>query len=467
MRALALAVLLALSAPAFAKDAYVSMMHANAIDQESPLQLIRTGKWKAAAEARYVKLHVYLDEPVPMSAVELDACTKPPEHGFSLWVNFEETSFHTNEAEEEGRLVPEPERIGFEGTTFFARGFQPGTEARSLTFNFESWQGVSLCGLRVYDPEGKPYHLVAPATVGGTAIASSTLAPLAAYDVMNLFDSRFEYAWASAGEPKNVDLVFRFDAPQTIDRLRIWNGYQRSGTHCIANSRAKGIEVTGEGGYSASLRVADELGSQVIALPKPFTGRELRLRIADSYLGKAYKDLVISELRFGGGGAWFMLDSLPMLRDAAAENRASFDSAGLPSNLVLNQSYSTGFESSNVLRLRADGSFYLSGQAEIRDEMRAYFALGNFEVALPKPPDGIRLRLFGLYYETEAYGDCNGCGRDCNRKTDAKLGRIFEEYVTVKATARSEKDVVLRVDNQSGGKKLPFKSLELRPEQYQ
>jgi hypothetical protein len=440
------------------------MMHSNAIDQESPFQLVRTGKWKAAPDARYVKLHIYFDEPVPMSAVEVDGCVTPSDPKFSVWLNFEETHFYTNDEADEEREFPYPAKGGLADKTYFARGYPKGTEARSLTFNFESWQGVSLCGLRVYDAEGKPYHLVAPTTVGGTAIASSTLSPEAAYDVMNLFDSRFEYAWASAGEAKGVDLVFRFAAPQTIDRLRIWNGYQRSGTHCIANSRAKRIEVTGDGGYSAALDVKDELGSQVLALPKPFTGRELRLRVTDAWVGKAYEDLVISELRFGSSGAWFMLDSLPMLRAAASANRAAFDAAGVTSALVLNQSYAEEADDAAKLRLRADGSFYLSGRGERNDEVRRYFALGNFEVALSQVAGGLRLRLFGIHYETEAYGDCNGCGRDCNRKSDSKRGKIFEEYVTLKLARDSRSKTYLRVDNESGGKKLPFKELELWPE---
>ena len=468
MRWIVLALLCLCGTNAFAKDAYVSMMYSNAIDQESPFQLIRTGSWKAAREARYVKLHIYFDEPVPMSGVEVDGCIEPSDSKFSVWLNFEQTHFYTNDEGEEPEFVY-PAKGGFAGKTYFAREYPKGTEARSLTFNFESWQGVSLCGLRVYDAEGKPYHLVAPAAVGGTAIASSTLSPLAAYDVMNLFDSRFEYAWASAGEAKGVDLVFRFDAPQTIDRLRLWNGYQRSGTHCVANSRAKKIEVSGDGGYSAVLEVKDELGSQVIALPKPFTGRELRLRIADAYVGKAYKDLVISELRFGGGGAWFMLDSLPMLRAASSANRAAFDAAGVTSALVLNQSYQSSDperESLSVtLRLRADGSFYLSGAAERDDEVRNYFALGKFEVALSQSAGGLRLRLFGIYYETEAYGDCNGCGRDCNRKSDAKTGKIFEEYVRVKFLPDSKPLPVLQIENESRGKKLPFEKLALSAEQ--
>lgn len=463
-------------AEAPAKDAYISMMYSNAIDQTSPFELVRSGSWKADPEARYVKLHVYLDEPVPMSAVEVDACDPPAGTlQYSLWVNFDEFTFRKhgeNEEESEADAPPYPREGGYSGKTFFARRFPPGTLARSLTFNFESWRGVSLCGLRVYDENGQPYKLHVPSVVAGSATASSTLTPTPAYDVMHLFDSRFEYAWASAGKATDVDLAFAFAEPQRVEKLRLWNGYQRSSTHCAANSRAKWLVVSGDGGYSTMVEVADQLGSQVVTLPQPFVGRELHIHVADAYLGKTYKDLVISELRFWNGSEWLALDSLPMMRAAAKSNRALFDAARLTG--VLNQSYfadgseAGGFSADEAtLRLRADGSFYLSGTgASIAkdDDLKEYFTLGNFEIKTADPAKGLRLRLFGLYYETDAYGDCNGCGRDCNRPDDRSLARIFEEYVTVKVEARKGEDPILRVDNESGGKKLPFKTLHLRLE---
>jgi hypothetical protein len=480
MRWLLCALLSLAASPAHAqaqpKDAYISMMYSNAIDQTSPFELVRTGSWKAEPSARYVKLHVYLDEPVPMSAVEVDACDPPAGTlQYSLWVNFDESTFGRapdDGKEEEEEASPYPSEGGFSGKTFYARRFAPGTQARSLTFNFESWRGVSLCGLRVYDENGQPYKLHVPSIVAGSATASSTLSPTAAYDVMNLFDSRFEYAWASAGQASDVDLAFAFAEPQRVEKLRLWNGYQRSGAHCIANSRAKWLVVSGEGGYSTMVEVADQLGSQVVALPKPFVGRELHIHVADAYLGKSYKDLVISELRLWNGADWFALDSLPMMRAAAKSNRELFDAAGLTG--MLNQSYfadgseAGGFSADEAtLRLRADGSFYFRGtgpSASGHDDLKDYFTLGNFEIKTADPSKGVRLRLFGLYYETDAYGDCNGCGRDCNRPDDRSAGRIFEEYVTVKAEGRKADDLVLRIDNESGGKKLPFKTLHLRLE---
>lgn len=112
-----------------------------------------------------------------------------------------------------------------------------------------------------------------------------------------------------------------------------------------------------------------------------------------------------------------------------------------------------------AIRLRADGSFYLSGSmdesSEDGEDSLDYFALGNYAIKKASADGGIRLRLFGLYYESDSYSDCNGCGRDCN-KNDLPEGvavqKIFQEYVTIKRAADGGFEVV----NESGGKKLPF-----------
>jgi len=454
---------------ASAKDASISMMYSNATDGALPFELVRSGSWSASSDARFVKLHLYFDEPVEISAVEIDACEKPPFPQFSVWLNFDEARLAGTDTDEQSYAA----RVGLEGRTFYARAFPAGTEARSLTWNFERWRGVKLCALRVLDEAGKPYTLRVPELAPGAVQASSTLAPAAAYEVLHLFDSRYEYAWASAGQSTGVQLRFRFDAARSVTRLRIWNGYQRSGTHCLANARPRRLQLSGDGGYSAVVEVADRLGSQVLELPQPFNGRELAIDVADAYPGRDYKDLVISELRFGNADGWFTLDPSPMLQAAARANRAQLARAGLERMLgegfeEWSEGNTTSYES--VLRLRADGSFYLSGIGQTEpgekptddeaDTARRYFTLGNYEVK-ESDAKGLRLRVFGLYYETDAYGDCNGCGRDCNRAYDTARGRIFEEYVRIRVTRPGDPELRVVLENESGGRKLPFRSIEL------
>lgn len=230
----------------------------------------------------------------------------------------------------------------------------------------------------------------------------------------------------------------------------------------VPNSRVRKIHVTGDGGYEAEISVRDILGSQVVALPKPFEGRELKFEIIDSFLGRSYKDLVISEIRFFNGNEWFMLDPTKTLKSSITANRNQFLKGKVAA--LLNDSYSAEQEInkepyfiSSKLRLRADGSFYMSGNIGEAGGFE-YFALGNYEIKDVIDSAGIKLRVFGLYHQTPVYGDCNGCGRDCNQSTASEDGteqKIFQEFLTIKPA----KDGKFEVTNQSGGKKIKFGKL--------
>ena len=455
----------AVHAPAArAADAWLSMAYTNALSRELPFSIFTGEGWSPDPKARFVKLHLYFDEPIPVAGLEFDDCGSGIDPGISVFFNFDEWIL-SPETQSQNDVWPTYDRHK-DGDLLVLDGFGHSVQTRSLTVNFENSTGFRICGITVRDPDGKPYAIKTPALVAGTVESDSVLAPASAYDPIFLFDSRFEYGWASNKQEKGVSLRFAFDQPRRIEKIRLWNGYQRSITHCAANSRARTIRITGDGNYSAEIAVADTLGSQIIDLPKPFMGRNLRFEIADSYPGKSYKDLVLSELRFFGDGEWFLLDPAPALKKAIAANRTAFAGAGTVA--LLNDSFLGRTEPeaewfNAKLRLRADGSFYLSGSTE-EDEPHEYFALGNYEIAKPKAGvEGQRLRLFGLYYETEIYGDCNGCGRDCN-KADLPEGvtarDIFQEYVDIVPGT----DGGFTLINESGGKKLKFKKFLLTRE---
>jgi len=255
-----------------------------------------------------------------------------------------------------------------------------------------------------------------------------------------------------------VHLAFNFDQPRRIEKLRIWNGYQRSAEHCWSNARPRRVRFTGDGGHSEEAVLKDILGSQVVELPKPFEGKRLDLEVLNAYLGRSYQDLVISEIRFFDGKEWFMLDPSAKLKEVIAQNQAEFAKAKAGS--LLNDSYQAKGELQGepdgvkaTLRMRADGSFYLSGIQGEGDGIE-YFALGNYEIKRADA-NGLKLRLFGLYYESDEYGDCNGCGRDCNRNDDAvseNEPRILQEFITVKPTRSGKFEVV----NEKGGNKIHF-----------
>jgi hypothetical protein len=461
-----------------AKDASLSMIYTTALHEELPYSIFTKGNWGPDPKARFVKLHMHFDEPIMVKGLEIDNCGTKLTNDLSIFFNFDQWILRLDP-----KLSGEIPRALYpraHGNRLVFDGFKNNIEVRSLTFNFESNSGFRVCGIHLMDPQGQIYQIKTPALVGGTVSASSVLEPRAAYEPIYLFDSRFEYGWASNQQATDVGLTFNFDQPQRVEKIRIWNGYQRSITHCYSNSRARTARLRGDGDYSAEISIKDVLGSQEITLPKPFEGRELRLQVVESYLGKSYKDLVISELRFYDGKQWFMLDPTRQLKDTIKFNREQFSKAHAAT--LLNDSYIGGKETwtegnafigkksvqdsnvHNTLRLRADGSFYMSGYfyyAKDQDEQQ-YFALGNYEIKEVSSA-GLKLRMFGLYHETQEYGDCNGCGRDCNQtdKPDGTLAqKIFQENFTIKSVPGGKFLVI----NQGGGKKIKFDTLELSRE---
>ncbi len=443
----------ALTFNASAKDASLSMAYTNALGDELPFTVFSRQSWSPDAKARYVKLHLYFDDPIMVQGLEIDTCGSQVDPRLSIFFNFDQWVLHADSTL--AGEVPKAMYVKKEGNLLVLQNFNKSVEVRSLTFNFERSTNFKICGIHLKDPKGETYNIKTPALIAGSVDASSTLDPHSAYDPVFLFDSRFEYGWASNKQAKNVNLNFHFDQPQRVEKIRIWNGYQRSVGHCQANSRAKLVKLTGDDGYSEEIAVRDILGAQVITLPKPFNGRELKFEIVDSFLGKSYKDLVISELRFFDGNQWFMLDPTVKLQEGIETNRALFGKANAAG--LLNQSYlgagpnpydeEQKMLTDTTLRLRADGGFYVANIVTSEDEAEGvarYFALGNYEIKEADPQKGLRLRLFGLFYRSEQYGDCNGCGRDCNKNVldDGSIQKIFQTFITIKPTAAGKFSIV-------------------------
>lgn len=425
-------------------EVQISMIYSNASKGSLPYDIFTKRKWTPDSKARFVKLHLYLDRKVEVSKIAIDSCKQSFSSPVTVFVNFNEwvKSLESNEAlytapaafethAKEGQLIIDS----------LKEKDKPYYQLRSLTINFEQNQNFSICGISLYNPEGKPWKIQAPRLTQGEVSATNVLNPEKAYGPINLFDSRFEFGWATDKKDSDVTLDFKFARREKITALRIWNGYQRSHIHCYSNSRAQKLLLTGDGNYKAEVEVKDITGSQIVKLPKPFRGKNLKIKVLSSYRGKKYKDLVISELRFFDGRKWFMLNPLAMLKRINEENRKLFAKAGLKE--VLNdglegQGDQGGLMAGLELRLRADGSFYLSGSSDLGDASIYYFALGNYEIKSTDPKKGVRLKIFGLLYQAleELYGDCNGCGRDCNANQPvgrySSGQRIFSEYITIK-----------------------------------
>ncbi len=434
---------------------WASMVTATSVKDTLPFGVFSGTEFRPDPKAEFVKVHMHFDWEVKISRVEVTSCAGAFKVPVITYINFDENVVQLPaNAETTGQDLPE------------------GTKVRSLTMNFGKNNPLCIKAVRLFDKNKKPLTVRTPTLVKGTIAASDTLEPVASYNVANLFDSRFEYAWSSNKKAKGSTLTLSFEEPQTITHFRIWNGYQRSDTHCIANSRVKTLELSDDAGYKVKLELADATGSQKIALPKPWTGKSLKILVAEAYNGKSYKDLAISELRWANNLEWYMFDPRPTIHATSAATHEAFTKAGLDE--LLDKSLEGTMVDSRkdggwTLRLRSDQSFFMEGYTSLtRDDgsqtNKTFFALGNHE-AKPQPDGTLALRVFGvLRVVTENYEeigmDCNGCGRDCNGGEDPDATeRLFENNLVLKKEGDS-----YVVDNVSKKRKLEFKKLKLRLE---
>ena len=112
-----------------------------------------------------------------------------------------------------------------------------GGRVKSLFFRLGvregGWENFSLHAIRFYE-KGKLLELTLPALVPGSVTATSVLEPQVAYQPSNLFDSRYDFAWSTNGQTttgKGESVQVKFDEPQNLSGLIVWNGYQRSEEH--------------------------------------------------------------------------------------------------------------------------------------------------------------------------------------------------------------------------------------------
>lgn len=288
----------------------ISMATSTSLTGTPVFDLLNGKKWQAEPGAEYVKVHLYFDEPLMLKEAEINACDKFDDN-VHMFINFDEFSYNLKKKKGDSKL---------------SVTLDTPVNARSVTFNLNRNSNPCLSSVSFWDKSGKKVKFSTPEIVAGEVKPSKT-SKSKAYHPLNLFDSRYETAWASSPGEKDIFLDFNFANETKITALKIWNGYQRSPLHCIRNGRVKTIEVTGDGNYNERISVADEMDSQIVKLPKPFKGKNLHLRMAELYRGEL-EGVVISELRFLNGNHSILFNPAPLAKDVSTENRELFRTAG-------------------------------------------------------------------------------------------------------------------------------------------
>ncbi|AXR68735.1 discoidin domain-containing protein [Leptospira mayottensis] len=480
------------------KELSVSMATSTSLSDKLVFEALGGSNWKPEEGAEFVKLHFYPDEGFQLKKMEVDSCKKDFNDAISVYINFDEFSAVAD-------LSTKKATMNLKKPIF----------ARSVTINFRKNKDLCIGEIRFYDEKDKQLSLKLPKIVEGSVIASETLDPVQSYDAMNLFDSRYEYAWASDKKEKGLTLDFKFKETQKFNKIKIWNGYQRSDQHCYSNGRLKSATLTGEDGYSQKIQLQDVLGPQEILLEKPYKGTSLRLTVDDIYAGKMYKGFVLSEIRFGKDNNWFLIDPIKRSQSIAESNHLQFTTSNLDKilnrGLIGSEISRAPFEDQNTqtiesaeteeldperrvksnwsLRMRSDGSFFMEGDTSDQNDLgqrvfptssilltdfvpgqkilhktSKFYAIGNYEVK-EASADALKLRVFGYmrkysssYMEEVRDMDCNGCGRDCNmgNQDPNKKEIIFQDFITIKKW-----DETIYVQNTSPSRKLDFQILKM------
>ncbi|UXN04963.1 NADase-type glycan-binding domain-containing protein [Bartonella sp. HY406] len=247
--------------------------------------------------------------------------------------------------------------------------------------------------------------------------ATSILDPQNAYHPSHLFDSNTSMAFATDGKKGNgigTKIALNFKNHQNIAGVMIWNGYQRSDKHFSANSRVKTLLINGE-----KIAVKDEQAMQKIMLPKPISNSQIVLEIADIYKGQAYRDVVLSELRFIDNKGAIILpigQEMPIIAeftDNAFTDKTFSSFLGTMDWATLGEKYlREDYCYVSTFRLRSNGSFVLYPARLKPDGQNRPFATvaeGNFELVKPN-----EMRLFGKKYQTffSQFGYISGKGND-------------------------------------------------------
>lgn len=304
-------------------------------------------------------------------------------------------------------------------------------------YNYPSSTQVSLAEIEFKDKEGNPLKVRPLHLEPGSVEATSVLEPIQAYNADFLFDSNLEFGWAEGHPDEGVGekVFFTFDRAIRVEKIKVWNGYQRSERHFERNTRAKEIAFAPMGGNGEGFELPDEQGGSVISLQNPMEGNEFEFRINSFYSGESYKDLVLSEFRFFDGQQWFGLKS-----NGAEERKAALKNEVANSFMssIIDRSYSELQDNemdgtvSYSLTLRSSGSFVLyrnreeyGNGTEKSSEIREV-ADGNWSIeSLDAKKEVAKVKIFGKLnriMEKEYWYKGN---------TKSDMTRIFSEILTI------------------------------------
>ena len=135
MRFLLILLILLIPSWAGAKEVTLSMAYTNAVGEKLPFDLFKEGKWAPDPKARFVKLHMYFDEPISIHTFEIINCGEELDPQIRVFINFDQWLLDLDENLE--GVVPPVLYPNQKGNILELTGISDKVEVRSLTWNFE------------------------------------------------------------------------------------------------------------------------------------------------------------------------------------------------------------------------------------------------------------------------------------------------------------------------------------------
>ena len=282
-------------------------------------------------------------------------------------------------------------------------------------------------------------NVVPPSAVKATVQASSVLEPTTAYQPANLFDSRYDFAWSTYGKKTNGIgewVKVSFDSPQDVAALMFWNGYQRSDSHYKANGRIQSLTLADNQGQSQELALKDQMGPQVITLGKPLkAATSVELKIAKTYPGLKYPDVLLSEVRFVDPTGRIIAPRVPLDLPKPSDSLKRWLDRSMSSAICgIYDAVEEGVGISTLdFRLRSDGSFVTYETDQTGGVMDQRIWEGNWQELDSK------VRLFGKRYSTRVDYEQIAYGL-AERRSNTEIFQTDVTIVPFKSLSATEKD---------------------------
>jgi len=310
---------------------------------------------------------------------------------------------------------------------------------------------VGISEVEFFQKDGTHINIVSPRKINCSVSASSVLDLKQAYSPVNLIDGKTEFGWAEGNAGSGVAewVQFSFEENVSITKFKLWNGYQRSESHYLNNTRAHEISLVGSNGKVQRFSLPDKQEPHTFVLDEPLSGKEFKLKIEGVYPGKKYTDLVLSEIVFyGNGKPIFPFNLFDEGKVKAVNDIQSKQLQSVIDRLVKAKSVGSDMDMeermAHSLIIRSNNSFVYYGDSYSGDyyeseNLKSTIAEGGWEF-IEASGNSARIRIFGKMYES-SYENILYKG-----ESERVATNIFQDFLTITDSSIVGENFIEKID---------------------